>query len=261
MSEAGIGLIDYWIEDCIVYLHRHTVMMEEMIACLLAEIRTDQELLKEKMLAKMKTNQEKVMVKFDAHHDKLMVIMKAGQENTEVMMYVCLEKTEAAMKSFRALTKRHGDRRRALGRRQKAKKRTQGNGGSPNKMATTGSGMTCRAGVAWPKGRGHKGPMVKQRQRKTQTGDNVVQGALKGQTFGKRRRAQPECNNGTKNKGLRELLCLGSKGNVNETFKETLGLEIAKRIAGSPIRIRKMSAWTLWRSRPPLKRKKRPTTD
>jgi hypothetical protein len=34
---------------------------------------------------------------------------------------------------------------------------------------------------------------------------------------------------------------LGSKGNVNETFRKTLGLEIAKRIAGSSVRIRKMS--------------------
>jgi hypothetical protein len=95
VSEVGIGLIDYWIENCIVYLYHHTAKMDEMMARLLAEVRTDQELLKEEMLAKMKTNQEGMIVKLDAYHDKLMVIMKASQENTEVMMYACLEKTEA----------------------------------------------------------------------------------------------------------------------------------------------------------------------
>jgi hypothetical protein len=48
-----------------------------------------------------------------------------------------------------------------------------------HKMAATGRRMTHRAGVAWPKGRGHKGPMFKQRQWKIWTRDNVVRGALK----------------------------------------------------------------------------------
>jgi hypothetical protein len=52
--------------------------------------------------------------------------------------------------------------------------------------------------------------------------------------FRKRCHAQPECNNATRNRDLKEQLHLGSKGkNVNKTFKEILGLEITKRIAGS----------------------------
>jgi hypothetical protein len=43
----------------------------------------------------------------------------------------------------------------------------------------------------------------------------------------------------------------GKQGPVNGTFMETIGLEIEKRIAGSSIRIRKMSVRTLWRGRPP----------
>jgi hypothetical protein len=42
-------------------------------------------------------------------------------------------------------------------------------------------------------------------------------------------------------------------GNVNETFKETLGLEIAKRIARTSIGLWKMNIRTLWRGHPPLK--------
>jgi hypothetical protein len=40
-------------------------------------------------------------------------------------------------------------------------------------------------------------------------------------------------------------------GNVNETFRETLGLEIAKRIARTSIRVQKMSVRILWRGCPP----------
>jgi hypothetical protein len=36
-------------------------------------------------------------------------------------------------------------------------------------------------------------------------------------------------------------------GNVNETFRETLGLEIAKKIAGISNRLWKMSIRTLWK--------------
>jgi hypothetical protein len=43
-----------------------------------------------------------------------------------------------------------------------------------------------------------------------------------------------------KDQRSKERLRLGSKGNFNETFREILGLNIAKRIAGTSFRIRKM---------------------
>jgi hypothetical protein len=95
------------------------------------------------------------------------------------------------------------------------------------------------------------------------TGTRKGQGCTKtqkGHTFGKKRRANPEGINGIRIQGIKELLGLGSKGNINKTFRETLELENAKRIAGSSDRIRKMSVRTLWRGRPPPKRKKRPLT-
>jgi hypothetical protein len=47
-----------------------------------------------------------------------------------------------------------------------------------------------------------------------------------------------------------------------ETFRQILGLKIAKKITISSVRIRKINVETLWRSRPPAKRQKRlPTTE
>jgi hypothetical protein len=97
--------------------------------------------------------------------------------------------------------------------------------------------MTHCAGVAQHKGHHSQG----------QGKGNVVQETQKEQTFRKRCWMQQECNNGIKNRDLKEQLCLGSKGNVNKTFRETLGLEITNRIARSSVTIRKMSVRTLWR--------------
>lgn len=113
----------------------------------------------------------------------------ANREETKSMLDACLEKTEANsgeqesvavheaihMETFGALKKRHGDRHLAVGRRRKPEKRTQDNGGFRKKLAAARRGTTRRAGVTWPKGRGHKGLTVGQRQRKTQYRDNVVQ--------------------------------------------------------------------------------------
>jgi hypothetical protein len=95
--------------------------------------------------------------------------------------------------------------------------------------------MTRRAGVAPRKGHGHQG----------QDKDSVVQGTRKEWTSGKKCWMQPECNKGIRNPDLKERLHLGSKGNVNEAFRKTLGLKITKRIARYSTRIRKKSVRTL----------------
>jgi hypothetical protein len=45
----------------------------------------------------------------------------------------------------------------------------------------------------------------------------------------------------------------GKQGNVNETFRQALMLEIVKQTIWSSITIPKMSFKTLWRSQPPPK--------
>jgi hypothetical protein len=98
-------------------------------------------------------------------------------------------------------------------------------------LAIARRGMIRRAGVAWHKGRGHKGLTVEQRRRKNRTRDIVARGTSKGRTFGKRRRAQPECNNGIRNRGLKERLRLGSRRTLNKTVSQAVELEIAKQTA------------------------------
>jgi hypothetical protein len=48
----------------------------------------------------------------------------------------------------------------------------------------------------------------------------------------------------------------GSKGNIKEALRQTTVLEV-NLAARSSVGIQKMSVKTLWRSRPPLKRKKK----
>jgi hypothetical protein len=152
-------------------------------------------------------------------------------------------KAEAAVETFGALKEWYRDRHLAVRCRSQPNKRTQGKGRSQKKLATASRGMTCRAIPALHKGHGHQGLGKR----------NVVQGSQKGWTFRKRHRAQPECNNGIRNQDLKVKLHLGSKGNVNETFRKTLGLEITNRIARSSVRIRNISVRTLWKGQPPLK--------
>jgi hypothetical protein len=83
-----------------------------------------------------------------------------------------------------------------------------------------------------------------QNARKRRTIDDVVRGTPKEQTFYKRRQTQRKCNNGIRDRALKQQLPPGSKGNVNETFRKILELEIAKKIARSSVRIRKMSVKT-----------------
>jgi hypothetical protein len=109
--------------------------------------------------------------------------------------------------------------------------------------------------------------------------DKAVQRTQKGWTNDKRWQKGLECIDGIRDRvtiwqlhlrkerttgnGIRgwirrQQLWLESTGNVNETFRETLGLEIAKRIAGFSVRIKKMSVRTLWRGQlPPPPQKKR----
>jgi hypothetical protein len=94
--------------------------------------------------------------------------------------------------------------------------------------------MAHCAGMAQHKGYSHKGPVVE-----------------------KRRQKGLECNNGIRNQGLKQQLCLGSKEIFYEALGQTTGLQIANRMARSSIRTLKTSVKRLWRSWPPPKWKKR----
>jgi hypothetical protein len=94
--------------------------------------------------------------------------------------------------------------------------------------------MTRSAILAWHKGCGHK-----------------------GQTVEKRRQNGPECNNGIRNRGLKQQLSRGSKEIFYEALKQTIGLKVVKGTVRSSVRIRKMSGRTLCKGWPSLKQKTR----
>jgi hypothetical protein len=94
----------------------------------------------------------------------------------------------------------------------------------------------------------------------------------------KRRQAKLEGITGIRNQGSRQQLCLRkerttsncirehskkqeprlvSRTTLGRTFRKTVELEVTKQIAGTSINLQKMSDWTLWRGRSPLKRRSR----
>jgi hypothetical protein len=90
--------------------------------------------------------------------------------------------------------------------------------------------------------------------------------SLKGWTFGKKRWKGPECNNGIRNRGLRQQLRgskqiknqgtrrqlrLKNKTTSEEFNRKVFGLECVKRATGMSIRLWKMRNWTLWMGWPP----------
>jgi hypothetical protein len=144
----------------------------------------------------------------------MMVTMETSLEKTEAMdleenpeeiksesEHHEISKEEAALKTVRALKERYVDQHLAVGRRRHLKKRTQGSGESQKQLAAARRGMTRHAIPAVRKERGRKGPAVENRQRKIWTRDDVEKGIMKRRTLGKRRRAQPECNNGIRDRG------------------------------------------------------------
>jgi hypothetical protein len=55
---------------------------------------------------------------------------------------------------------------------------------------------------------------------------------------------------------LRTAIIPGKQRKLKKPLYEISGSKIMKQMLGTSIRMRKMRNWTLWRGRPPLKRKK-----
>jgi hypothetical protein len=199
------------------------------------------------MMARIDSQLEKMEAAVDVFEEGLKKLdttdLEANREKSEAVT----EKQDAPKETIRALEDRHADRHLAVGRCRQKRKRAQGDGGSWKKLAAAHWRMTPRAVPAPRKGHGGHRPGK----------DIVVQETPKGRTFRKRRRAQQKCTNGTRDRGLRGQLRLGSKRALNKTVRQTLGLEVVKRIVGISIGLREVSDWTLWRGRPPPKRRKR----
>jgi hypothetical protein len=139
---------------------------------------------------------------------------------------------------------------------------TQGICGRRSTLTAAGIRTTRCAKVA--RGREHG----LQRQGKKDT----VPTPWKGRTEKNKRFKGPECNNGLRNRGLsqqlrsktvikdprtRQHLRLGKWRTTCMIYKKSIRLEIVKRALRISNVFPKIRKWTLWRGRPPPKRKKR----
>jgi hypothetical protein len=168
--------------------------MEQIMARLLAEMRTNQEKTNanlkkmkanhEEVMAIMETNQEKMMAKLDARHERMVTRMDSQLENREA----CLEKTEVVeLEANPEETETESEHQEV-----------------PNEEAAV---ETVGAPIGGPvTGRGMRNT------RKSRTMGYLSRGAPEGPTVEKRRRKVPECNNGIKDRGARRKLHLRKGG-------------------------------------------------
>jgi hypothetical protein len=186
---------------------------------------------------------------------------------------------------FGATEDRAGELHLAVRRHRQQKKRAQVNGGPPQKFAAFRGRVTHRAVPALLKGHVRKGPRrnrhsgvrepgktsssridgrsLKQRQIK----GNVARDTPGGRTCEKRRQTHPECNSGirrlnkTSGNGVRGRIIkrdqrLETKRTRHEATRQDQRLEIVKIAADLSVRLREPSDGTLWKCRPPPKRKR-----
>jgi hypothetical protein len=111
----------------------------------------------------------------------------------------------------------------------------EGNYGPRKTLTVTGRRTTSRATVAW-----HSENVV----RKDCTREQAKQETQKRQ----RMRIRNLCS--------RQPLYLRSEETTSGIYKRPIVLETAKQIVRTPSGLQKMRKWTLWRGRPPPKRKK-----
>jgi hypothetical protein len=130
---------------------------------------------------------------------------------------------------------------------------TQESYGRRKELAIAGIRTTHCAQVVRRKGRSHEGTSVEQGRRKNETKNKFARGTSKSRTHRRRQRATEEGKNRSRKRNPKEL----RTRNVIKTFGKTTGLKFAERVNRSTVGLRKIRKWTLWRDRPPPKRKKK----
>jgi hypothetical protein len=180
---------------------------------------------------------------------------------------------------------RAGELRLAVRRHIQRKKRAQVNGGPRQNFAAARGRFTRHAVPAMRKGHVRRGPGMKYRRsgvrgpgktfhsridgrslKQRQTQDNVVRETPEGRTYKKRRRTRPECNSGilrlrkTSGNGMRgwtrKLDRRLKERTVNEAIRKSPRREIVRSIFESSVGLREPGNGTLWKCRPPPKRKR-----
>jgi hypothetical protein len=218
---------------------------EEMMARMdtdKAESKTERKADKEimaRMEAKLDSNHERMLAKLDAWLGKTEACleMESASEATEVVEESLeVPKGATVEEAFGATENRTGEQRLAVRRHRQQKKRAQFNGGPRQKFAAARGRFTRRAVPALLKGHVRKGP-----RRNCNSGIRRV-----SKTSGNRRGGRTEKLNQR----------VEAERMHRELIRKSLDLEIARLIVGSFIRLREPRNGTLWKCRPPPKRKR-----
>jgi hypothetical protein len=255
-----------------------------MIELLLARLDENAETRHEEMLARMKaereadrgqrkTDIEQILAKMEEMFAKMDMkanpgMMQCVGEHQEV------SREEAVVMSVGEPKKRRRNRNLAAERRQKPKERTRGYCGTRKRVTIADRKVSRRAAVArrrrdifaQERTRVKRGPLeqlVAARRGATFRAKMAGRETAKRRTFRKKRQSKQQGKNRVKNLGggrprylgkrdLRKLQ-LENTGNLNATL--TTRREIARRIVGSAVGLQAINIWTLWRGRPPPKRK------
>jgi hypothetical protein len=117
-------------------------------------------------------------------------------EMAKIVAHPEVPNEETEVETVRALEDRYGKWHLAVQRQRQMKKQTQDDGGSRKKLAAACRQMTHFSIPTLCKGHGCQGPgrII------------VMREAPKEQTVEKRHQAQPKCNNGIRDRGLKQQL-------------------------------------------------------
>jgi hypothetical protein len=92
--------------------------------------------------------------------------------------------------------------------------------------------------------------------RKSPGKNNFARGASRGKMLGKRQRNNCECGNGRMDLDFKNQLRLRMRRTLSSNFRKPMQLDMANLIFGSTTGVKDVIYWTVWKVRPPPKRKK-----
>jgi hypothetical protein len=200
---------------------------------------------------------------------------------------------DVAVMPVNGLRKRRRGRKSTAGRRGEPKERIRGNCGSRNKLAADCRKVSRHATVAWRKRklfrksgtqefcgqrkeltaagirkipcaqvvrrnrRSDEGPSVEQGIRNNWTRNKFARKTRKGRTVGRGQTMRREGTNASRNRGFKEQLRCGNVRKTRWVYRTTIGMKMVKEVVGTSRGLTKIRQWTLWRDRPPPKRKKK----
>jgi hypothetical protein len=211
----------------------------------------------EQIMTFLQLFEKKMMAMLDARHKSIMTSLGLTEAKTAKnieqdsgMMQSVEEHQEiptedVAVMPVRGLRKRRRNRKLTGRRRGEPKELIRGDCGSHRKLAAAcRKNVSRHATVAWQK------INLTRNIRIQESRESPKEFAAAGM------RKSPEGNNGIKGWSARQRSYLGSGGTPSKSPYEIFGRKIAKQVVGTSSGLQRIRKWTIWRGRPPPKRKK-----